>query len=105
MRRPAADAALLQARLAAYADAVDDFLARRLDALPGPPELANMLRYHLGWVDEHFQPAARAGGKRIRPALCLLAIGAVSVAVAAYPHVALRELRTVAPDLELYLRS
>ncbi|HLI26232.1 MAG TPA: polyprenyl synthetase family protein [Chloroflexota bacterium] len=73
MRRPAADAALLQARLAAYAAAVDDFLARRLDALPGPPALANMLRYHLGWVDERFQPAPHAGGKRIRPALCLLA--------------------------------
>jgi len=40
------------------------------------PELAayyGMMHYHLGWVDESLQPAAAQGGKRLRPALCLLA--------------------------------
>lgn len=33
----------------------------------------NMLAYHLGWVDERFQPTKTDSGKRIRPLLCLLA--------------------------------
>jgi len=32
-----------------------------------------MLHYHLGWADEHFQPAQVSSGKRIRPMLCILA--------------------------------
>ncbi|MCS7251742.1 MAG: polyprenyl synthetase family protein [Anaerolineae bacterium] len=35
-----------------------------------------MLAYHLGWVDERFQPARYDAGKRIRPMLCLLACAA-----------------------------
>lgn len=31
-----------------------------------------MLRYHMGWADEHFAPAQVDAGKRIRPLLCLL---------------------------------
>ncbi len=31
-----------------------------------------MAHYHLGWVDETFQPTQADGGKRIRPLLCLL---------------------------------
>jgi geranylgeranyl diphosphate synthase type I len=40
------------------------------------PELAayyGMMHYHLGWVDEALRPAAAQAGKRLRPALCLLA--------------------------------
>jgi len=41
-------------------------------------DLYGMLRYHLGWVDRGFRPLppaemASAGGKRLRPTLCLLA--------------------------------
>ena len=32
-----------------------------------------MLRYHLGYADEQFQPARSDAGKRIRPRICLLA--------------------------------
>jgi geranylgeranyl diphosphate synthase type I len=31
-----------------------------------------MMRYHLGWTDEAFQPVETHPGKRIRPILCLL---------------------------------
>lgn len=31
-----------------------------------------MMRYHLGWVNERFQPASADVGKRLRPTLCLL---------------------------------
>lgn len=36
-----------------------------------------MMNYHMGWVDEHFQPGDYAAGKRIRPLLCLMACEAV----------------------------
>ena len=39
--------------------------------------LYDMLRYHLGWVDEAGQPAAANGGKAVRPALCLFACEAM----------------------------
>lgn len=32
-----------------------------------------MMRYHLGWLDEHLQPVEARSGKRLRPLLCLLA--------------------------------
>ena len=35
--------------------------------------LFGMLRYHLGWSDESFQPCRLPAGKRVRPMLCLLA--------------------------------
>jgi geranylgeranyl diphosphate synthase type I len=31
-----------------------------------------MLKYHLGWVDEHLQPVQVKSGKRLRPLVCLL---------------------------------
>ncbi len=34
--------------------------------------LLGMLRYHLGWADEHFRPTHAPAGKRARPVLCLL---------------------------------
>ena len=38
-------------------------------------ELSNVMRYHLGWVDRHGQPAATPAsqGKALRPTLCLFA--------------------------------
>jgi geranylgeranyl diphosphate synthase type I len=36
-----------------------------------------MMRYHLGWADEHLQPHRSPGGKRLRPILCLLACAEV----------------------------
>ena len=39
------------------------------------PELYNVMRYHLGWVDRHGQPAASPAsqGKALRPMLCVFA--------------------------------
>ncbi|MBN2549833.1 MAG: polyprenyl synthetase family protein [Anaerolineales bacterium] len=37
-----------------------------------------MLRYHLGWIDEHGNPLTSASGKALRPTLCLLACEAIS---------------------------
>lgn len=40
---------------------------------PDLHDLYGMLRYHLGWADEHFRSARSSPGKRLRPVLCLLA--------------------------------
>ena len=36
-----------------------------------------MMRYHLGWLDEQFQPQPANSGKRLRPLLCLLSNAAL----------------------------
>jgi len=55
--------------------------------------LYDMLRYHLGWIDEHGEPVEGMGGKGIRPNLCLLACAAVGGrAEAALPAAAAIEL-------------
>ena len=53
-------------------------IEQELRAVIAPPQadltpFYNMLAYHLGWMDERFQPAQADSGKRIRPLLCLLA--------------------------------
>jgi geranylgeranyl diphosphate synthase type I len=63
----------LDARLATFAAAVDDRIRALLDEANAPAELDGMLRYHLGWADADFRPTPAAGGKRLRPAICLLA--------------------------------
>lgn len=37
-----------------------------------PDPFYGMMQYHLGWVDENFQPVVVHGGKRIRPLLTML---------------------------------
>lgn len=51
--------------------ALDDFLQAHLEARH-PPVLDRMIRYHLGWQEADGSPA-QAGGKGLRPSLCLLA--------------------------------
>ena len=43
------------------------------------PELYNVMRYHLGWVDRHGQPAdsPASQGKALRPTLCVFACQAL----------------------------
>jgi geranylgeranyl diphosphate synthase type I len=65
-----------------YVPAIDAEMSAVLDERPEPLDLYDYLRYHLGWVDEDFQPLAqplqrRYGGKRLRPILCLLAYRSV----------------------------
>lgn len=57
-------------------------LEEELRAILHSPEEAvaghyGMMHYHMGWVDEHFQPYAAPAGKRLRPILCLLACAEV----------------------------
>lgn len=45
------------------------------DSIPSDlatPDLYDILRYHLGWLDEQLLPARGHGGKLLRPTLCLL---------------------------------
>jgi len=58
-----------------YHDAVRIELEKVIDS--GPSALCNMLRYHMGWQDEHGHPCSRESGKFIRPTLCLLGCQAV----------------------------
>lgn len=59
------------AALTRYRRALDDHLRGLLDRSQ-PRDLYRMLRYHLGWEDAAGR-AAESAGKRLRPALCLLA--------------------------------
>ena len=59
------------AALTRYRRALDDHLHSLVDR-PESGDLYRMLRYHLGWEDAQGRPA-QSTGKRLRPALCLLA--------------------------------
>ena len=54
--------------------------ASKLAGEHGSPSLGDMLRYHMGWVDERGQlpPAPVSQGKALRPTLCLFACEALS---------------------------
>lgn len=64
--------------LSRYREAVDAGL--RASLAPGDREdgpVLDMLRYHMGWLDQEFKPVAASTGKGVRPALCLYACEAV----------------------------
>jgi geranylgeranyl diphosphate synthase type I len=72
---------------------LDDLLARRtarfdqhLQVVVGgavPVErYYQMMSYHLGWLDEKLQEATWRGGKRLRPALCMMACESVGAPAA-----------------------
>lgn len=52
---------------------------RELESIIGRSSLAlyDMMRYHLGWIDEEGHPVEARGGKLVRPTLCLLSCKAV----------------------------
>jgi geranylgeranyl diphosphate synthase type I len=63
---------LLEARIAAYGEAIDVAAATVVNT--GTPEhqgLYDMVRYHLGWQDRGGTPS-KAPGKKLRPTLCFL---------------------------------
>ncbi|MGH2351451.1 MAG: polyprenyl synthetase family protein [Chloroflexota bacterium] len=108
-KRRQIDAAILaeaRARLLPPVEtALQEVLSRRGAALagwlPGPvgqlapnaPGHYGMMRYHLGWLDEHLAPVAAPTGKRLRPLLCLLACEACGgVAERAVPAAVALEL-------------
>ena len=62
--------------LARYHADLDAFLRDTL-AEGRPPLLYRMMRYHLGWEDAQGRPTEAAGGKALRPSLCLWACEAL----------------------------
>lgn len=52
---------------------------KELASIVGRSELVlcDMMRYHLGWIDEAGRPVAAQGGKLVRPTICLLSCEAV----------------------------
>jgi geranylgeranyl diphosphate synthase type I len=54
-------------------------LNKELESIIGRSSLAlyDMMRYHLGWIDEEGRPVEAKGGKLVRPTLCLLSCEAV----------------------------
>ncbi len=66
--------AAVSADLSAYLAAIEEEL-RAILAIPEEmaAPLYQMMHYHLGWLDTRFAPEDAPRGKRLRPALCLLA--------------------------------
>lgn len=58
-----------------YRDTVRVEIKKVIDSCPSV--LCNMLRYHMGWQDEHGHSCSRESGKFIRSTLCLLSCEAV----------------------------
>ena len=58
-----------------YRTAVNEGLARAVGEDRAP--LSDMLRYHLGWIDEAGNAIEANSGKAVRPALCLFSCEAV----------------------------
>jgi geranylgeranyl diphosphate synthase type I len=58
-----------------YRDIVRVELKKVIDSCP--PVLCNMLRYHMGWQNEHGHSCRRESGKFIRSTLCFLSCQAV----------------------------
>jgi geranylgeranyl diphosphate synthase, type I len=63
---------LLEQLARRYLPELDSAMHRAVDLLPDAPDFGTMIRYPLGWVDEHGKPYAGTTGKRIRPMLLLL---------------------------------
>ena len=84
----------IQETMARYLPLIEEALQQALQT-PHAALAAHhgMMHYHLGWVDEHFQPKPVGGGKRLRPLLCLLACEAAGGDVqAALPAAAAIEI-------------
>lgn len=75
--------------LARHLPAIEDGLRKALG--PGESPIAAAARYVMGWEDQHGRPAS-AGGKRIRPALCVCAGQLFGEAQAALPGAVAVEL-------------
>jgi 4-hydroxy-3-methylbut-2-enyl diphosphate reductase len=69
-------------QLGAYSFRVDRQIAEVLEHEIVEPWLRSAIEYHLGWLDERFEPPAtpssRAGGKKLRATLAVLAYQAAS---------------------------
>jgi geranylgeranyl diphosphate synthase, type I len=70
-------ASLVPPVFARFADDLDADLRATLPPDEHLPGLYGMLRYHLGWANEHLQAFPSPAGKRLRPVVCLLATEAM----------------------------
>ncbi len=62
-----------------YLQAIEETLSKVLTpSTENAGAMYTMMRYHLGWEDEHGRSVSGTRGKRVRPLLCLLACDAVS---------------------------
>jgi geranylgeranyl diphosphate synthase type I len=69
-------------QLGAYSFRIDRQIAEVLEDEVPEPWLRSAIEYHLGWIDERFEPPAvaapRAGGKKLRGTLAVLAYRAAA---------------------------
>ncbi len=56
---------------------LDALMRQIIASIPDAPDFGVMLRYAIGWVDEHDQPYHQPTGKRIRPLLLMLSAEAI----------------------------
>lgn len=61
-----------------FGTCIDAEMRSILDSRESAPEFWAMMGYHLGYRDDRLNPVVGKGGKRFRPALCLLACDSVS---------------------------
>ena len=59
-----------------YRNEIDAELATVFEGFRSP--FYDMLRYHLGWIDDRGQPTSQATGKALRSTLCLMACEAIT---------------------------
>lgn len=69
---------LIAAIFARYRPELEAVLRDSIPSDTATPDLYDILRYHLGWVDEHLVPTRGHGGKMLRSTLCLLCAEAYS---------------------------
>ncbi|MBU2559522.1 polyprenyl synthetase family protein [archaeon] len=57
---------------------IDAEINRTFEGHDFPKPLYDIMKYHLGWLDEDLKPAKGYVGKRFRPTMCLLTYNAIS---------------------------
>ncbi|HVC32906.1 MAG TPA: polyprenyl synthetase family protein [Chloroflexota bacterium] len=60
------------ALFARYQPEIQGVLRDSIPSDSATPDLYDLLRYHLGWLNEQLRPTQRHGGKMLRSTLCLL---------------------------------
>lgn len=59
--------------LSKYSNIIENSMKNFFDSQKRYPEkLYDLMKYHLGWLDENLFPIEKYGGKKLRPTLCLL---------------------------------
>lgn len=61
-----------------HIDMIDAEIKKNFSSRNFPSKLYDMMKYHLGWLDENFNEVKQYRGKRFRPTLCLLTYRALS---------------------------